>query len=295
MTRSLLALLVLVGSVLVPATASAADGPVLLVPGTTLTAEVFDWNYVPALTAEGRPFCTVTPPDNGMADIQVAAEYVVHAIRAVSAKAGHKVDIIGHSQGGMVPRWALKYWPDTRADVDDLVGLAPSNHGTVVAQAVCLPGCAPAFWQQRTGAAFLTALNSGAETWAGIDYTNVYTILDEVVAPNLDDNGSSSLHTGQGRISNIGLQEVCPAHVADHLTTGTSDGVAYALALDAITHDGPADPARLPADVCARLLMPGIDPLHLALDEAAMATTIATQVALYPHVAAEPELAAYAR
>ncbi|UQS22932.1 lipase family protein [Amycolatopsis thermalba] len=321
MKRSLLALLVLVGSVLAPASAAAADGPplrvpeatldaavgctgdvagsghnpILLVAGTTLTPEVFAWNYAPALTALGRPFCTVALPDNGMADIQVAAEYVVHAIRTVSAAAGRDVDIVGHSQGGMIPRWALKYWPDTRSRVGDVIGLAPSNHGTVVAHAVCLPGCAPAFWQQRSGSAFLTALNSGAETWAGIDYTNVYTILDEVVAPNLDDYGSSSLHTGRGRISNVGLQEVCPAHVADHLTTGTTDGVAFALVVDALTHDGPADPARLPADVCTRLLMPGVDPVFLAVHEARMATVVATQVALYPHVPAEPELASYAR
>ncbi|MDQ0377058.1 lipase family alpha/beta hydrolase [Amycolatopsis thermophila] len=321
MARSLFALLVLVGSILVPTSAAAADGPplsvpeaaleaslhcpgdlagaghnpVLLVAGTTLTPDVFAWNYEPELTALGRPFCTVALPDNGMADIQVAAEYVVHAIRAVSAAAGRDVDIVGHSQGGMIPRWALKYWPDTRARVGDVIGLAPSNHGTVVAQAVCLPGCAPAFWQQRAGSAFLTALNSGAETWAGIDYTNVYTVLDEVVAPNLNDHGSSSLHTGQGRISNVGLQEVCPAHVADHLTTGTTDGVAFALVVDALTHDGPADPARLPADVCTRLLMPGVDPVFLAVNEAQMASVVATQVALYPHVAAEPPLAAYAR
>ena len=30
----------------------------------------------------------------------------------------------------MIPRWALRFWPDTRVMVDHVVGLSPSNHGT---------------------------------------------------------------------------------------------------------------------------------------------------------------------
>jgi hypothetical protein len=42
---------------------------------------------------------------------------------------------------------------------------------------------------------------------------------------------------------------------------GTVDAVAYALASDALDNDGPADPERIPADVCAQPYMPGIDPV----------------------------------
>ena len=80
--------------------------------------------------------------------------------------------------------------------VDDMIGIDPSNHGTLDAQAVCSLPCAPAFWQQRTGSQFLTALNRGGETFAGISYTQVYTATDEVVVPNLGPAASSSLHTG---------------------------------------------------------------------------------------------------
>ncbi|PXY32748.1 esterase/lipase family protein [Prauserella muralis] len=277
-----------------PGVADAGRDPVLLVPGTTLTPREFSWNYVPALRAQGVPYCTVTLPDNGMADIQVAAEYVVHAIRTVHAASGRAVDIVGHSQGGMVPRWALKYWPDTRSMVDDLVGLAPSNHGTIVANTICPPGCAPSFWQQRRNSAFLRALNSGPETWQGIDYTVVYTRLDEVVAPNWDERGSSSLRTGAGTISNIAVQDLCPLRPAEHLAVGTYDAVSYALAADALNHDGPADQARVGRDVCARQLMPYVDPVRFPANEARLATTAATQLALYPRVPAEPPLAPYA-
>jgi hypothetical protein len=41
-----------------------------------------------------------------MADIQVAAEYVVNALRTMHAQTGGKVEYVGYSQGGMVGRWA---------------------------------------------------------------------------------------------------------------------------------------------------------------------------------------------
>jgi hypothetical protein len=40
-----------------------------------------------------------------MADNQTAAEYVVHAIRKMSGGGQRRISIIGHSQGGMVPRY----------------------------------------------------------------------------------------------------------------------------------------------------------------------------------------------
>src|ERR1700730_11234191 len=125
--------------------------PILLVPGTTLNPDAdFSWNWERALRALGWPYCTVNLPGNAMGDIQIAGEYVVNAIRTMHARVGGRIDIVGHSQGGMVPRWALRFWPDTRAMVDDLVGLSPSNHGTLDATVVCAQSCAPAFWQQRS-------------------------------------------------------------------------------------------------------------------------------------------------
>ncbi|MFN2561754.1 MAG: esterase/lipase family protein [Jatrophihabitans sp.] len=233
--------------------------PVLLVPGTTLTPEVnFSWNYEKVFTAAHRPWCAVTLPNHAMSDVQTAGEYVVYAVRTMFAAAHRQVSVVGFSQGGMVPRWALKWWPDTQAMVDDLVGIDPSNHRTLDAEAVCGLGCAPSFWQQRTGSAFLRALNAGQETYAGISYTQIYTAtLDEVVVPNLGPAASSALHTGPGRISNVVVQSICPLHVADHLTMGTLDPVGFALVMDALTHTGPATANRTSRSVCTQLTMPG--------------------------------------
>jgi hypothetical protein len=248
------------------------------------------------LNALNIPWCTVELPGNSMGDIQVAGEYVVHAIRKMHAEAGRKIAIIGHSQGGMLPRWALRFWPDTRAMVDDQIGFAGSNHGTIAAIPICLPGCSPAFQQQRSDSEFTKALNSGQETFTGISYTEVYTHTDWVVVPNFDSSGSSSLHGGGGEISNVAVQDMCPLDVNEHLLLGTIDPVAYALAVDALDHPGPAVPSRVAADPhfsCLALLMPGINPLTFATDLADAAAVLGTTIATYPHVSSEPPLACY--
>jgi hypothetical protein len=193
----------------------------------------------------------------------------------------------------MVPRWALRFWPDTRALVHDLVAIDPSNHGTLDADAICHGTCSPAEWQQSSTAHFIAALNSYAETFAGIDYTVIYSHTDEIVVPNLDASGSSSLHTGAGRIENVAVQQICPADVSEHLAMGTYDPVAYALALDAFTHGGLADPARIPATVCAQPFQPGVDAGTFATDYAAYAAAIVQAQAGAPQVGAEPPLDRY--
>jgi hypothetical protein len=233
---------------------------VLLVAGTGATpAEQYSWNYEPALTALGIPWCAVTVPEHTLGDIQDDAQYLVHAIRTMRAASGRQIAIVGHSQGGMIPRWALRFWPDVRAMVADMVSLAADNHGTAfAAQAhVCRPACPAAAWQQLPGSAFLAALNSPAETFAGIAYTQIYTRYDELSTP-AGPRGTSPLHTGAGAITNVEVQDVCPSDVAEHALLGTTDPVGWALVLDAITHPGPAAPSRLPRSVCTRLLMPGV-------------------------------------
>ena len=277
--------------------AGAARRPVLLVPGTTLTpSENFSWNDEKVFTTQGRPWCAVTLPQHAMGNIAVAAEYVVHAIRTVRARAERRISVVGFSQGGMVPRWALKYWPDTRAMVVDMIGLDPSNHGTLDAYPACaIGGCAPAIWQQQTGSRFLRALNTGPETWAGISYTQVYTATDEVVVPNVGPRASSRLDTGAGRRANVSVQSICPVHVSEHLSMGTSDPVGYALVIDALTHAGPASAARISRTVCLRDVFPGINRVTYPAHMARVIATAGEQLALARRVPAEPPLPAYAR
>ncbi|HVS28357.1 MAG TPA: hypothetical protein VHE14_02335 [Solirubrobacteraceae bacterium] len=271
---------------------NAARAPVLLVPGTGATADDnFSWNYEPAFDAQGIPWCAVTFPAAGNNDIQVNGEYVVYSIRTMFARAGRRIAIAGHSQGGMVPRWALRWWPDTRVMVDDVIGFAGTNHGTTSAQPDCPRGCIPADTQQAAKSKFIEALNSGQETFAGISYTEVYTHTDEEVQPNADNTGTSSLHTGDGRITNVAVQDICPADPVEHLGLGTVDGPAYALAIDALDHDGPADPKRISTSVCTPPLMPGLNPVTWPADAAKAAVNVETSSG--DTVTHEPPLACY--
>ena len=240
---------------------NAARAPVLLVHGTGATVrENWSWNYQPAFDSLDIPWCAVQMPERGDGDIQVNAEYVLYAIRDMHRRAGRKISIVGHSQGGMVPRWPLRFWPDTRAMVDDQIGFAPSNHGTTQSRPSASAPASPAGWQQSDRSNFLRALNSVKETFAGISYTAVYTRMDEIVTPP----EAGALRTGDGRITNVAIQDICPVQVADHFLIGLTDTVAFALALDALNHDGPASVERVARKGCSQDPIPGLQPTGLA-------------------------------
>ena len=116
----------------------------------------------------------------------MASEYVVHAVRTINARSGRRVDIVGHSQGGLEPRWALRWWPRLLSKVDDLVTLATPNHGTVVADTPG-PTC-PACWQMRPRRTSSPRSNSRDETPGTIaaapSYTALYSLTDELVQPS---------------------------------------------------------------------------------------------------------------
>lgn len=277
--------------------ANADREPVLLTPATTVDSdENYGWNYEKSLKARGIPFCTSDVPGAGnknMLDMQTRAEYVVYAIREVHRLAGRKIAVMGHSQGGQIMRWPLRFWPDTRPMVQDVIGLAGTNHGSdVINLSLCSTPCAESLQQQRTGSDWYKALNSGQETFAGIDYTEVYSHTDEFVQPNLDSNGTSSLH-GPGRITNVALQDICPTNVTEHLGIGTIDATASALAFDALDHDGPAFPARIDRGVCTQPLAPGVDPVTGPARFAATSAQVTRELSLAPRVSREPALRCY--
>jgi hypothetical protein len=279
--------------------------PVLLNPATGVTAtQNYSWNYERAFTAQHRPWCQVTMPYSTLGDIQTAGEYLVYSIRTMHARAGERIAVLGHSQGGMSMRWALRFWPDTRSMVDDVIGMAGSNHGTTV-QTGCVPNqtkCPPAVWQQGATAKFIAALNSGTETFSAISYTEIFTHTDEVVQPNSTDaTSSSALHTGAGQITNVSTQDICPADLNEHLNVGTIDPAAYALVVDALDHAGPAKPSRIDPAVCQQVYQPGVDPSNVAMYEqileaapglGAVGTPYVNAVGA-PEVSAEPKLRCY--
>jgi triacylglycerol esterase/lipase EstA (alpha/beta hydrolase family) len=271
-----------------------ARDPILLVPGTDLDPKSnYSWNYERAFSARHWALCTVTLPAQATGDIQVAGEYVVYAIRRLARQSRRRVDILGYSQGGMVPRWALRFWPDTRHLVRSFVALDPSNHGTVDANAACQQQCSAADWQQAAGSRFMGALNSYVETFAGINYTVVYSRTDEVVVPNLNSSGSSALHTGRGKIRNIAVQQICPNDTSDHLAMGSYDPVGYALAANALSHESVANPQAISPSVCAQPFQPGVDPAQFPSNYSAFLADIGRGQENAKQPDAEPRLRCY--
>ncbi|KAA1419286.1 lipase [Nocardioides humilatus] len=275
--------------------------PVLLVPGTAFTYESqFAWSWAPALTRAGIPWCAVTPPYNTLGDLTVAGEYDAYAIRHTFRKAGgRKIAIVGHSQGGMRPRWALRFFPDTRKMVADYVGVAPDMQGVTLYAPALAPalggatcgvtGCPQGVWQQLAGSDFIAAINSRQETFRGIDYSVIYSRTDGLVAP-----ATTRLTAVAGAgYERTAIQETCPGRIADHLTNGTVDAATWALIMDAITHRGPVDPSRVSPSVCGRLFLPGLNQAQALAGALKAPIQIATAVATTPRATEEAALPCY--
>ena len=172
---------------------------------------------------------------------QSAQQLKSYVDRVLTATGASKVSMVGHSQGGMMPRYYVKFLGGADK-VDDLVGLAPSNHGTSNPLTLTpgLSSTCPACAQQRTGSAFLRHLNAGDETPGAVSYTNVVTRYDEVVTPY------TSGYLSGPRTTNLTLQDKCRLDTAEHLRIPT-DGPAIRIVLNALGRSGPAAPAYQPS------------------------------------------------
>ena len=223
--------------------------PVLLVHGTfTNGHESFSWNWELLLAELGYDFCLVTYPDRGLGDMQVSAEYVAYAVQQMHARTGSKVDVMGHSQGALMPRWAIKWWPSVQAAVDDFVMLAGPQHGVALAanaEQAPFP-IVPVGYQFAPESNFLAALNAGDESPGAVDYSSIYSLTDELVQP-VAPVPTAALDWGrtEPNVRNVAVQDVCPGRLVDHLTVGTTDRLSMALALDALSHPGPVEVSRL--------------------------------------------------
>jgi triacylglycerol esterase/lipase EstA (alpha/beta hydrolase family) len=200
---------------------------------------VYGFNYGATSLTFGRLF--------GLAPIaQSAAELSAFISRVLAATGAAKVDIVGHSQGGMMPRYYLKNLGGA-PKVNMLVGLAPSNYGTNLdgftdlysPLAAAIPGLsfttfgAPSFDQQFVGSSFLADLNHGGDTVPGVKYVVIESRYDEVVTPY-----TNAFLTGAGA-QNILLQDQCSTDFTEHIGI-IYDPVALQDVMNAVGADNPA-------------------------------------------------------
>ncbi|MFF5092160.1 lipase family alpha/beta hydrolase [Streptomyces niveus] len=234
--------------------------PVVLVHGT-FGNSVDNWlGLAPYLVNRG--YCVFSldygqlpgvPFFNGLGPIDKSAEQLgAYVDRVLAATGTSKVDIVGHSQGGMMPRHYLKFLGGA-AKVNALVGLAPDNHGTTLLGLTNLlphfPGAedlltekTPGLADQIAGSAFLTKLNAGGDTVPGVKYTVIATRYDQVVTPY-----RSQFLSGPD-VRNVTLQDLCAVNISEHLAIGLIDRIAFHEVANAL------DPGRATPTTCASVI-----------------------------------------
>src|SRR5215217_1476719 len=194
---------------------------------------------------ESRGFCVwaLDYGRRGTGPIDASADQLVAFIDQVRAVTGAaKVSLVGHSQGGMLSRYVAVR--RGRLDVvDDIVGFAPSSHGTTnpLAGPGGLFGCT-ACAEQRAGSAFMQKVNSPPPEAPGPAwYTVLTTRYDEVVTPY----GSQAL--AGDHATNVILQDKCANDFTDHVGM-VGDPIAIQWAVNALERNGAAANPRFRPD-----------------------------------------------
>jgi len=217
--------------------AAAHPYPVILVHGTFGDMTV-SWNSLsPALRSRGFCVWALDYGRRGTGPIDASADQLVAFIDEVRATTGAaKVSLVGHSQGGMLSRYVAVR--RGRLDVvDDIVGLAPSSHGTTqpLAGPAGVFGCT-ACVEQQAGSAFMRRVNEPPPEAPGPAwYTVLTTKYDEVVTPY------QSQALAGDRATNVILQDKCPADLFEHVTI-VGDPVAIQWTVNALERPGAANP-----------------------------------------------------
>jgi hypothetical protein len=188
---------------------------------------VYAFNYGATLASlEVWPF--IGPRIDGLGHIERSAEELKAFVNTVLSKTGAaKVDLVGHSQGGMMPNYYIRLLGGA-SKVNVLVGLSPSNHGTTLSGLTKLIELfpfasgivgglleflgAPALPEQEENSAFIKKLfGSGEPVVSGVRYVVIQTTHDEVVTPYAHAFLSGS------NVTNITIQNQCSGDPVAHI------------------------------------------------------------------------------
>ena len=231
--------------------------PVILVHGTLANMND-NWQAASPILAN-HGYCVFafnyggsspTADFQGTGDIAASAQQLATFVSQVLAATGAaKVDLVGHSQGGMMPRYYINFLGGA-AKVATFVALAPSNYGTTLDGLTqlglqlgiimpinsALSTVCTACVQQEEGSAFLKTLNA-TPTVPGVNYTVIESWDDEVVTPY-----TNAFLPAAPNVTNITVNKQCILDSSDHLEIA-ADPVAMADMLNALD---PAQPVRVP-------------------------------------------------
>ncbi len=209
--------------------------------------KVYSFNYG---NVTGDPNFPIQATD----DIRESARQLAAEVDRVLLETGApKVILIGHSQGGgILPAYYINNM--NGADkVSQLIGIAPSNHGTDFNGLIGLqnlPILGPlvlgvvnafgeALLQQSLGSEFQREVYGNGDTRPGVLYTMIASTHDEVVTPYTQQalNGPN--------VTNIVIQDLYPGLPVGHLGVVLSPQV-WSVVLDALASNPAANPLADP-------------------------------------------------
>jgi hypothetical protein len=277
--------------------------PVLLVPGTgNIALETYSFNFGKLFA--GSDYADpvyLNVPGHLLNDVQLNTEFVAYAINYLSAISGNaRIGVVAWSQGSIISQWAFRYWPSTRGSVDDLIVISGDLKGTVLADALCLAlPCQPAVEQQRATSRLVATLRNGGGASAYVPTTVIYSATDEIVQPQSGAGASSYVLDSRGvGVTNAFLQEVCHGLPAGGLYTHEGvlyNPIAFALARDALTHDGPGLLSRIDLGAeCRKVVPDGLGVEDVLGTEAALVVAAVGLVTYPVRTFVEPPIRGYA-
>ena len=217
---------------------------------------VFAMNYGRTDLLDQSGMMIVMPGINGVASIRQSSDQLRRYVDKVRKKTGaDKVDIVAHSQGGLVARHYIKFNGGAnlrnkdKNKVGRLVMLGTPNHGTTLLGIAAIGramadigldlmplyawmyGAGPI--DQSVGSPQVKRLNAKRMTYPGIEYTSIASRYDEIFTPY------TSAFIRGGGVKNITLQNGCEQDTSDHLSLNYS-ARAISLTQRALDSDLPA-------------------------------------------------------
>ena len=247
--------------------------PVVLVHGL-LANQTDNWQTISPLLAN-RGYCVFsltygTNPNvstpfyqpGGLAPMEQSAQQLSAFVDRVRAATGARnVDIVGHSEGSLMPDYYVKFLGGSavraplrrhhhdlarhqpgrarhdRSDRREPSGSrTPSSRGSPTYCASC-----PEF---LAGSAFIDKLRDGGIAVPGVSYTSIVTRNDELVVPY-----TSGIETAPN-MTNLVVQQQCPLDQAEHVSMAADPVVAQ----DVLNALDPGHSAPVPCTVVLPLL-----------------------------------------
>jgi pimeloyl-ACP methyl ester carboxylesterase len=248
---------------------AAHPNPVVLVHGLGATMGENWGTIAPLLANNGYCVFALTygldPGEHTVGGLQPmeqsSAELAAFVDKVLAATGAAKVDLVGHSEGTVMPQYYLKFRGGA-ARVDKYVAITPLYQGTtLLGIGTFISALEKAFPRQSApisrmfatgcgsceeflhGSAFYQHLyGDGVYAVPGVTYTTIMTRYDELVTPY------TSGRLDAPNATNIVVQDQCPLDLAEHIAVAF-DPVVGQDVLNAL------DPAH-PRPVPCRLVLP---------------------------------------